>query len=195
MKTFLHEPDKGDNATTGAADPPTAEEKAAAEKAAAEKAAAEKLEAEKKVKETHAEVKPTILQKAAAMISDKTTLLGAISTHEKTIGELKGTLAQRDATVVDLNKKLEGMTELEAVLKKAQAEKTDVATVVAAAGFDPNKLPVQQREGADKEAPTSLADFQKKHGELSTENKTAGASAFYKKYAHKFGLEPAPAAA
>jgi regulator of replication initiation timing len=140
-----------------------------------------------------AAAKPTVFQKAAAMLKDKSELLGTISTHEATIASLTSQLStansQLSATMAELATLKAGSAELEAALTKATAANTTVAqsTIdqVAALGFDANALPAATSASEDAETPTSVADFNAKLNAF--DDKDARAK-FYAKHAKKLGL-------
>ncbi|MBA3833939.1 MAG: hypothetical protein H0X34_19035 [Chthoniobacterales bacterium] len=139
--------------------------------------------------------KPSVFQKAAAMLKDKSELIGQISA-------LEGSKIALEATVSDLQAKLsasnERLTKLDIDIKEFEAtvenltkeKKTVSAAVVdqvAALGFSQEKLPAVVDGSADGEAPTSMEAFTAKHAELTKTDATA-ASKFYNQYAKKFGL-------
>lgn len=184
----FREADKGGGA--GGAAEQTAEEKAGADKAAADKAAADKVAADKV--DPAQPAKLTVFQKAGAMLKDKSELLAIIAARDATITDLRSQIAIAAGKLMEQDLQLAGMKELEAAVAALEAGKktTEAAVIdkVAALGFPAKNLPAAtSAEAQDGDAPTSIADFNKRHGEM-TQKDPAAASKFYNQYAKKFGL-------
>jgi chromosome segregation ATPase len=93
--------------------------------------------------------KPNVFSRAAAMLKDKSELLGTISAHEATIASLTGEktnlTSQLSAVTAERDELKAGAADLETTIASLTKEKTTVskaaADQVAALGFSQDKLP------------------------------------------------------
>lgn len=110
--------------------------------------------------------KPTILQRAQALVKSKPVIQAEASNFKKQLGEAQEQLAQAEATIISLTEEKEALSAENVAIGKVvtqleEQEKTvtqKATSVVAATGLPPEELPAQETEGDE---PNSVAGLEK----------------------------------
>ena len=110
--------------------------------------------------------KPTILQRAQALVKSKPVIQAEASNFKKQLAESQEQLAQAEATIISLTEEKEALSAENVAIGKVvtqleEQEKTvtqKATSLVARTGLPPEELPAQETEGDE---PNSVAGLEK----------------------------------